>query len=264
MALTLNRQSLAVATKFAVIVAVVVAFYLQDLNLVFSNAISDEATYHILAIPFLFGYLLYRKRRMVSASLRQNNQNISSTLAKNFTLIVGVLLCAIAILSYWFGSYTFTPIEYHMLTLPILTAGLILILFNGQTLKQLAFPIVFLFFLTPPPTEILYSVGSTLSDLSAHASNALANAFGLASSISAQYGSPIITLTRPDQTIMSFSVDVACSGVYSLIGFFIFAVFIAYITRGKLWSKLAILAMGIPLIIGLNIIRITTILAVRL
>ena len=131
-----------------------------------------------------------------------------------------------------------------MLTLPVLTAGLILILFNGQTLKQLIFPIAFLFFLTPPPTEILYSVGSTLSDLSAHASNAIANVFGIASTISAQYGSPIITITRANQTIMNFSVDVACSGVYSLIGFVIFAVFIAYISRGKLWSKPIILLLG--------------------
>ena len=253
---------LAVATKFAVIVAVVVAFYLQDLNLVFSNAISDEATYHILAIPFLFGYLLYRKRKMVSASLKQDSPNISSALAKNLTAIVGVLLCATAILAYWFGSYTFTPIEYHMLTLPVLTAGLILILFNGQTLKQLIFPIAFLLFLTPPPTEILYSVGSTLSDLSAHASNAIANVFGIASTISAQYGSPIITITRANETILNFSVDVACSGVYSLIGFVIFAVFIAYVSRGKFWTKPIILLFGIPLIIALNILRITTILAI--
>jgi exosortase/archaeosortase family protein len=61
---------------------------------------------------------------------------------------------------------------------------------------------------------------------------------------------------------MNFSIDVACSGVYSLIGFLIFAVFIAYITRGRLWDKGAILVLGIPLIIALNVIRITTILAI--
>ena len=262
MAQALNQHRLAVAIKFSVIVAVVVTFYLQDLNLVFRNALSDEATYHILAIPFLFGYLLFRKRSMVNAALKQEKQNVSTSFSKYFVLLVGVLLCVTAVLAYWSGSYTFTPIEYHMLTLPVFVAGLTLILFNAQTLRQLAFPIVFLFFLTPPPTEILYSVGSTLSDLSAHASNALVNAFGMASSISAQYGSPIITLTRPDHSLMNFSVDVACSGVYSLVGFLIFAVFIAYISRGKLFSKFAILLMGIPLIIALNIIRITTILAI--
>jgi len=261
--LALDQQRIAVAIKFSVIAAVVIAFYFQDLTLIFRNALSDEATYHILAIPFLFGYLLYRKRKMAGAALTQNNKNAtSSSFTKNFNSIVGVLLCATAILAYWFGSYTFTPIEYHMLTLPVLASGLILILFNGQTLKQLIFPIAFLFFLTPPPTEILYSVGSTLSDLSAHASNGLANVFGIASTITAQYGSPIITITRADQTIMNFSVDVACSGVYSLVGFLIFAVFIAYISRGKLWSKPIILLLGIPLIIVLNIIRITTILAI--
>ena len=198
---------------------------------------------------------------MISASFGQQKPT-KTFLQKNFTLFIGILLFAIAVLVYWFGSYTFTPLEYHMLTLPILTSGIILILFNGQTLKQLAFPIVFLFFLTPPPSDILYSVGSTLSDLSAYASNALANTFGMASTITAQYGSPIITLVRPDHTIMNFSLDVACSGVYSLIGFAIFAVFIAYITRGKLWTKVGILLLGVPLIIALNIIRITTILGI--
>jgi exosortase/archaeosortase family protein len=259
----LSQTRLVVAAKFSVIVAVVVAFYLQDLNLVFRNAISDESTYHILAIPVLFGYLLYRKRRMAIATLTQTQQSSPQTIAKHFSTITGAFLCAAAVLVYWFGSYTFTPIEYHMLTLPVFVAGLILVLFNAQTLKHLAFPVAFLFFLTPPPTEILYSVGSTLSDLSAHASNALANVFGIASTISAQYGSPIITITRPDQTLMNFSVDVACSGVYSLIGFVIFAVFIAYITRAaKLWNKILIFALGIPLIIVLNIFRITTILAI--
>ena len=262
LALTLSQHRLAVVTKFSFIVAVVVVFYLQDLFLVFSNALSDEATYHILAIPFLFGYLLYRRRNMVRASFQNGSQNVSSAFERNFTAIVGVLLCATSILAYWYGSYTFTPIEYHVLTLPVFTAGLTLIFFGWKTLKQLIFPIAFLFFLTPPPTEILYSVGSTLSDLSAHASNALVNTFGVASNISTQYGSPIITITRANQTIMNFSIDVACSGVYSLIGFVIFAVFIAYISRGKFWTKPLILILGIPLIIALNIIRITTILAI--
>ena len=256
-----NRYSLAVALKFATIAVVVVAFYLQDLRIVFGNALSDEATFHILAIPFIFVYLMFRKRKMVSATIQQKASK-TQFLQKNFTTIVGVLLCTIAVLVYWFGSYTFTPLEYHILTLPILTAGLVLILFNGQTLRQLAFPIVFLFFLTPPPAEFLFGVGSTLATLSAGASNALTNLFGMASSISTQYGSPLITLTRPNSSVMSFSVDVACSGIYSLIGFLIFALFIAYITRGQLRNKFAILLMGIPLIVALNIIRITTILAI--
>jgi exosortase len=257
----LNQQWSAVAIKFSVIVAAILAFYMQDFSMVFKGALTDELTFHIIAIPFLFGYLLFRKRKMINAAI-QPLKISAFGLQKYFSTLIGITLSAVAILTYWYGSYTFTPVEYHMLTLPFLAAGLILILLNPQTLKQLFFPIAFLIFLTPPPSEILYGVGSALANLSASTSNALANVFGLHATLSAGNVGPIITLLKPDQTTLSFNVNVACSGLYSIIGFVIFALFIAYITRGRIINKIAILVMGIPLIMVLNIIRITTVLAI--
>src|SRR5208283_5042262 len=178
MAFVLSQHRLAIALKFSVITLAVVALYFQDLSMVFTGALTDESTYHILAIPFLFAYLIYRKRKMINAAL-QPPQTGARGFQKYFSTLAGISLCAVAILTYWYGSYTFTPLEYHMLTLPFLVAGLTLILFNLQTLKQLIFPIAFLIFLTPPPDQIFYSVGSALANLSASASNALANVFGL-------------------------------------------------------------------------------------
>ena len=151
--------------------------------MVFKGAITDESTYHILAIPPLFGYLVYRKRKMINASLQPLEAG-KSFFQKNFSMLAGISLCSIAILTYWYASYTFTPLEYHMLTLPFLTAGLILILFSTETLKQLLFPIVFLIFLIPPPAEIFYTAGSALSNLSASASNSLCNLFGMRAALS--------------------------------------------------------------------------------
>ncbi len=260
-ALTFSQHRIAVAIKLSVIAVAVLVFYLQDLSMVFKGALTDESTFHVLAIPFIFGYLLFRKRKMFNATL-QPSQTSKRGLLKYFSLLTGITLCTIAILTYWYGSYTFTPLEIHMLTLPFLSAGLILILFNTATLRQLIFPIAFLIFLTPPPSEILFGVGSSLASISAAASNTLTNAFGMHAVLSANNIGPLITLTRPDQTTIAFTVDVACSGIYSLIGFAIFALFIAYIMRGKLWGKLAIVTIGIPLIMVLNIVRITSILAI--
>jgi exosortase len=261
MALHFGQHRLALATKFLVVIIAVGAFYIQDLSLVFKGALTDESTFHILAIPFLFAYLIYRKRKMINASL-EPPQTSTGGFQKYFSTLAGIALSAVAILTYWYGSYTFTPIEFHMLTLPFLASGLILILFNPQTLKQLLFPIAFLIFLTPPPSEILFGFGSALANLSASASNTLANVFGLHSTLSASNVGPIITLLKPDQTTLSFNVSVACSGIYSIIGFVIFALFIAYITRGRILNKIAILVMGIPLIMVLNIIRITSVLVI--
>jgi len=90
--------------------------------------------FQILAIPFIFAYLLYRKRKMINASF-QHPQTNGNGLQRNFSTISGILLFAISVFTYWYGSYTFTPLEYHMITLPFLLTGLILILFDLQTLK---------------------------------------------------------------------------------------------------------------------------------
>jgi exosortase len=259
LALARNNITLALALKISVITVALGAFYFQDLTMIFKNALSDESSTHLLIIPFMFAYILYRKRKVLIAAV---NQKTKDTL-NNFDVAIGVLLCAIAVLVYWYGSYNFTPIEFHMFTLPIFATGLILILFNRHNLRHLAVPILFLFFLVPPPTEILYSAGSALSVLSAKVANGITNLVGISTVFSAnQYGSPMISMTRPDMSTSSFSVDIACSGIYSLIGFVVFSAFIAYIIRESPKKKLAILLMGIPLIVALNVFRITTLLII--
>jgi len=248
--------------KTATVLIATIALFSQDLTILFNDALQSETTSHLLAIPFLFAYLIYRKRKMLRAVIPLENKNQPKE-TRYLPIISGILLSITAILLYWHGSYTFTPLEYHMLALPIFAGGLFLILFNLQTLRQLAFPIAFLIFLMPPPSEILYTVGSTLSVVSSEASNAIVNAFGIPSTLTSdEYGNPAIIITRPDGTPLNFTVDIACSGIYSLIGFLIFAVFIAYIIRDKPWKKLALIILGIPLIYLLNIIRITIILSI--
>jgi hypothetical protein len=220
----LNQHRLVVALKVSVLALALLAFYFQDLILVFKGAISDESTFHILAIPFIFAYFIYRKRKMLGASVYSNEITNKRGFMKYASLLVGIALSAFSFLLYWYGSYTFTPLEYHMLTLPFLAAGLILILFNTQMLKQMLFPVAFLIFLTPPPSEILYGVGSALANLSAIASNGLANVFGFNATLSSSDYGPMITILRPDGTSLPFNVSVACSGIYSIIGFMIFAV----------------------------------------
>lgn len=254
-------SNLTLATKAAAIAVAVIAIYFQDLNLIFTDALYNESTSHILLIPLLLAYLVYRKRKMLRAAAPTRSRSTASP--RYLATLSGILLCATAIVLYWYGSYTFTPLEYHVLTLPVFTAGLTLILFNPQTLRQLAFPIAFLFFLTPPPIEIIYGLGSTLSVISAEASSTIANLLGIHSTITGEFGTPAIIITRADGTTLPpFNVDIACSGIYSLIGFLIFAAFIAFIVRDKLWKKALTFIMGFPLIYFLNIVRITIILLI--
>jgi exosortase/archaeosortase family protein len=257
-----NPGNLALALKASTLIVAVTALYFQDLRIIFTDALINEATSYILIMPFLFAYLIYRKRRMLRATIAAERRDPSDN-TKHFGALGGILLSATAIILYWYGSYTFTPLEYHVLTLPLFAAGLTLILFNPQTLRQAAFPTVFLAFLVPLPSQIIYNLGSTLSIISSVASNRIVNLLGIHSTISSISGTPAITVTQANGTVLPpFTVDIACSGIYSLIGFLVFAAFVAFVVRDELWKKAAIFLVGFPLIYFLNILRITIILLI--
>jgi exosortase/archaeosortase family protein len=257
-----TQNNLALVLKASSLTVAVVALYIQDLRLIFMNALTDEATSYILIIPFLFAYLVYRKRRMLRAVTSDQGENRSGN-TKYLDMIGGILLCTTAFLLYWYGSYTFTPLEYHVLTLPLFAAGLTLVIFGSHTLRQACFPIVFLALLIPLPSQVIYNFGSTLSVASSEASNRIVNLLGVHSTISSLSGTPAITITQANGTVLPpFAVDIACSGIYSLMGFFVFAAFVAFIVRDKLWRKAATFLVGFPLIYVFNIVRITSILLI--
>jgi exosortase len=253
----ITQETLTVTIKIAVILFTTVIVFFQDLAIIFNDALQSETTSYMLAVPFLLAYLIYRKRKMIKAAIPLSSSKLLKKVPINE--ITGGLLFLASFLLYWYGSYTFTPLEYHILALPIYASACILILFNMQTLRQLLFPVAFLFLLIPPPEESIYNLGAMLSTISSELAYNLLKVFGFPAGLSAEYGTPVISLIQQDGTAISFAIDIACSGIYSQVGFFIFALFIAYIVRDKTLKKAAVFLLGFPLIYLLNVLRITTI-----
>jgi exosortase len=252
--LHLSQNQLALIIKITVTIGTIIAIYFQDLTIITNEALHDELTSYILATPFLFTYLIYRKRKILRAAIPFQTANPKKQTHTNE--ITGTLLCLIAFLLYWHGSYTFYPLEYHIISLPIFTAGLILIIFNTKTLKILAFPITFLLFLTPPPTEIAAIAGATIATLSSQISYNILKTLRLPVQQITQYGAPALIVTDPAGSPIKFVIGTASSGIYSLIGFTIFATFIAYIATGPIWKKATLFLTSLPIIYALNILRI--------
>jgi exosortase/archaeosortase family protein len=253
----ITQETLTVTIKIAVILFTTVIVFFQDLAIIFNDALQGETTSYMLAVPFLLAYLIYRKRKMIKAAIPLPSSKLFKKVPINE--ITGGLLFLTSFLLYWYGSYTFTPLEYHTLALPIYASACILILFNTQTLRHLLFPIAFLFLLIPPPEQFIYNLGSLLSTISSELAYHLLKMFGFHVGLTAEYGTPVISMIKQDGTAISFALDIACSGIYSQAGFFIFALFIAYIIRDKTWKKAAVFLLGFPLIYLLNVLRITTI-----
>jgi exosortase len=241
------------------IILLIFIVYWRDLEILVNEALNSEALSHLFLVPFFLGYLFYQKKGLFRASVAIEGFQKTSR-ARYLDALVGFSLCLIAFLLYWYGSYTFYPLEYHLLSLPIFVAGVMLILFNFNTLRALLLPILFLFFIVPLPSEVMYTLGGALANFNTQASYAILKAFGFPVSLSTSYGAPTINLGTSTEPI-SFSVDLPCSGIYTLIAFAMFATFLAIIVSGPFWKKVAIFLLGFPVFEVLNILRITAIIS---
>jgi len=256
----LKKNSLLILLAIMIPLMILIVYW-RDLSVLINEALYNEAVTHIVLVPVLASYIVYRKRDVIKASfalekLRQRSRD-------SFLIeVVGLSLCLSALLIYWYGSYTFSPLEYHLFSLPLFVTGIVLILFNLKTLNVLIFPILFLFFLIPLPSEITYTAGALIGNFNTQASFLLLKTFGLPAVLQSTYGSPTIAVNTPSGTPMLFAVDLPCSGIYSLIAFMMFATFLAYIIQGALIKKASLFLLGFVVLQILNILRISTIVAI--
>jgi hypothetical protein len=152
-----GRTDVWVTVKICVIIFGLLALFFDDVALIFSEAFQNVTTTCVVVVPFALGYRVYRKRKMLKAIFYIN----SECQLKRFEYLssmIGALLVLTGVLLYWYGSYTFVPLAFHMLALPPFAAGLILFLFGPKTLRMWVFPIILLFFMIPPPSAVFAGV----------------------------------------------------------------------------------------------------------
>ena len=248
-----GAQYLDVALKIATMFSATLILFSGDLLVIFSDALRDESVSHVLIVPVLAAYIIFRKRKVIqAAAFFKNRQKLLGRIRVD--VVLGGLLLLISIGLYWHAPYTMMSLEYHVLAMILFLASCILILFNSSVLKQVIFPLLLLALLFPP-AEILYNAGSALSVVSSTATYSFLRVFGYPVSLNNEYENPWLQVVRQDGTPILFSVDPACSGIYSLMGFLVFALFIAYLIRGPIWKKAIAFSIGFPLIYSLNIVR---------
>jgi len=247
-----------VIVSISLIVLAILVLYWQDLSILANEALQSEAVSHILLVPLLATFLIYQKRELAKASLAlERLRTETQTLASSE--IIGISVFLSALLIYWYGSYTFYPLEYHLASLVVFLIGTILMLFNIRMLKALIFPILFLLFLIPPPSFAIFTTGGELGNFSAQASYTIVKILGIPITLSSEYGPPTLIVGNTLEGPLKFAVDLSCSGIYSLMQFITFATFLVYVVRGSITRRIALFPIGFTMLTILNIIRISTI-----
>ena len=250
------KSHLALILSIALVSLTILVVYGQDLMILVNEAAQSEALTHVVLVPFLICFLIYRKRKLVKASLAMEAIRSRKEVV-SLSEITGIALCISAFLLYWYGSYTFYPLEYHIISLVIFIIGTTRMLLDTRTLKAIIFPILLLIFLIPLPFSIIFAAGGTLGNLNTQVSYELLRMTGVPVALSSEFGPPTIEVHNPPALPIQFGVDIPCSGIYSLIAFAMFATFIAYIAQGSIIKKIALFFIGFLMLQILNILRIT-------
>ncbi len=168
--------------------------------------------------------------------------------------LLGISLCLSALLIQVWGSYSFYPLQFHLFSLPIFVAGIVLLVFGVDSVRMLIFPILLLIFLCPFPLLFLDMYGVNLIDSVATLSAGILKVF-LPIQLSFRPIVVMSTVTSAGQSV-SFELAAACSGIYSLTAIVFLTVILLYLSYGSLAKKTVFVGFAIFTAYGLNVLRI--------
>jgi len=250
---------ISIAIRVGILLTATLLIYKQDFSIILGKALSFSAgniSNYVLIIPVLVAYIIYRKRNILwTTALHQNRERNSMRLDE----VVGITLCLLAIVFYLYGSTQFYSLEYHVLSLPIFVAGATMLLFNIKTFRHVLIAIILLAYLQPPIGEVVGELAADLSWASAVMVQGILSTFGMPVTLEASYGAPALVVETVTAGKVPFFVGEPSSGIYSTIGLSLFSLFFGYISRGPIWRRAIIFAVGFPIFFFLNMLRIATI-----
>ncbi|MDH2901755.1 MAG: exosortase/archaeosortase family protein [archaeon] len=246
-------QRFGIEIKVAIIAIAAIVIFFQDIYITGSDAIASNYYNFVLVIPFLSAYLIYRKRKLLRAVMPLRDDGGRS----NVNMAGGISSLLVALITYLYGSGTTYALDYHLGALLIFLAGSILLLFNRKTLLVLTPPLLLFIAALPSLTEFGLSFWLAMSWLSVIPAHwLLVHLLGLNVAVTLPSENiPTLLLTTASGSTYGFAVGVASSGVYSVVGFTLFAAFLGYVGKGSLWKKAVLFIAAYPLLVLINILR---------
>ncbi len=195
----------------------------------------EESYYsHGIVIPFLSLFLIWCGRKRIG-------EIPANPSAWGFALLVPAMLLQIV-------SYRSSVESVAGLTFPVMILGAVILLLGIRAAKAMLFPIAFLYFMCVPPTNYLALISFKIQMISTTLATLGLKAIGIMAS---QNGTQI---SLPSGVEMN--VAAPCSGFRMLIALLAFVIFFAYIRKGPMWGRLAMVALVIPIGLLANSVRV--------
>jgi len=203
----------------------------------FKRWLRDPFYGHAPLVPVVSAVLVWRKRGLLrGGALTGSKLGLAA-------IVIGVALDLVgrALEIHFVEALSFVPVLW----------GIIAWMWGWKTGMTVAFPVAFLVFMVPLSRMLVEFVAFPLQIASAAAAGSLLGAVGIPVFVSG------VDVHVPEYT---FEIDVPCSGLQSVISMTALAALFAYIVRGKLWARVAVFGLSVPVALAANVGRIVIVL----
>jgi len=217
---------------FLIAACFVLAFHSTINGLLNTWSGNEDYSHGFLIIPVSL-FLIWRKRQDLAK-------------LKKYSSTSGLAIIVMSLFFYLFSKFagilTLAPIA-----MVFTIWGIVLYLYGYQVIKHLAFPLFFLFFMIPIPSQIYASLTVPLQLLVTK----------ISTGILAFTGMPVYAegnlVFLPNNKLQVVN---ACSGLRSMTSILTLSALFGYLLLNSFWSKSLLFLSGIPISIVVNIIRI--------
>lgn len=231
------RQFPSRLASFLGFVALTLLVFWSPLQALATLAWNDERYTYLLAVPWLSAGMIILKRRRIFAmsewSLKTGAVvaliSVAVWMGAGLGVVKGLSLYGAAVSLAWIASF-----------------GLC---FGKAAVKAAAFPLVFLLLMAPIPEFLMHQAEVGLQHGSAEVTYPLMKLTGMSVFRDG------LTFSLPG---LNIEVAEECSGIRSSTVFWVTTMAASYLFLRSSWSRLALIALTVPILIFKNAVRITT------
>ena len=193
----------------------------------------DSYYSHGMLVPFVSAYLIWQKRpELARMTLCPDRRGVR-------LIVFGVFVHVVSSLFRVYFSSAFSL----LLVLP----GIIMLLYGQKILREVIFPIFFLFFMFPLPIVVVVNISFQMKIFAAEIAQKCLQNMGFAAM---RDGS---ILRMPHAHVV---VEDVCSGLRSLISLAALGSIFAYWLKASLWRRVFLFFLTVPIAVITNVFRI--------
>ncbi|MEM7680379.1 MAG: exosortase/archaeosortase family protein [Planctomycetota bacterium] len=200
---------------------------------------------HVAVIPLISLFFVYQRREKVFSATKR-------------VYWPGALLFVFGIAA---SLLSINPIRNDMAmgySIILTIAGVGLFLLGPSAMKPLWFPVAYLVFAVKVSDAIWSRVAAVLQDIAAQGSTWILKGLGLVLDFTVTVrGTTIDLWSKSMEAPAPMNVAEACSGLRMLMAFLALGVAMAFMWDRAMWQRVVMIALAIPIAVGVNIGRVT-------